>query len=58
MKVIDLLLENAEELREQIKVKDNIIASLLEDLEAIRNEAFEGNKRKKPGRKKKEPTTK
>ena len=51
-----ILLQNAEELRKDIRIKEEIIESLLEDLDYLRKNAFKEANKKKPGRKKKEPT--
>ena len=40
-----ILLENAEELRKEIKVKEDIITSLLEDIEALKEESFKNAKK-------------
>jgi hypothetical protein len=40
-----ILLENAEELRKEVKVKEDIIKSLLEDIEALKEESFKNAKR-------------
>ena len=40
-----ILLENAEELRKEVKVKEDIIKSLLEDIEALKEESFKNAKK-------------
>mgnify|MGYP003304157795 CR=1 FL=1 len=40
-----ILLENAEKLRKEIKVKEDIIKSLLEDIEALKEESFKNAKK-------------
>jgi uncharacterized protein YoxC len=40
-----ILLENAEELRKDVKVKEDIIKSLLEDIEALKEESFKNAKK-------------
>ena len=40
-----ILLENAEELRKEVKVKEDIIKSLLEDIEALKEESFKNTKK-------------
>ena len=40
-----ILLENAEELRKEIKVKEEIIKSLNEDIEALKEESFKNAKK-------------
>jgi septum formation inhibitor-activating ATPase MinD len=42
-----ILLENAEELRKEVKVKEDIIKSLLEDIEALKEESFKNAKKGK-----------
>lgn len=51
-----ILLENAEELREQLRVAEKTIKSLEEDIKSLRDEAIKGAVKKRPGRKKKEST--
>ena len=40
-----ILLENAEELRKEIKVKEEIIKSLNEDIESLKEESFKNAKK-------------
>ena len=47
-----ILLENAEELRKEVKVKENIIKSLLEDIEALKEESFKNAKKSRKTTKK------